>query len=169
MLNIISRNQKNKLKLEKVGTYSIENYSPITYDSNIYPLSTPCLKLQGRRQSISVDNVRRQSLNSNCSSPEINHLKVNCSLPFRRHSDNAIEPPRILINQPNNTSCTSINLNNSNTTNTNNTEQFLNFNTMLTAGSNFLTKRRHSSVNPQEVKGVSSNSFFTTAKNFAKV
>lgn len=157
-----------------MSSYSIEQQYPNqhNFDQPIgYPHRPPGLKIQTRRQSISVDNVQRQSISSNCSSPEINYLRVNCSnLPFRRHSDNAIEPPRILINQPNNSS-TSVHLLTSNC----NYQSNQSINAGLTVGSNSnqMPKRRHSSVNPtevKEVKGVSNAyNFFNQARNFAKV
>lgn len=172
MLNMINKSQRNKLKLERMSSYSIEQQyasNQHNFDSPIgYPHRPPNLKLHARRQSISVDNVQRPSISSNCSSPEINYLRVNCTnLPFRRHSDNAIEPPRILINQPNNSS-SSVHLPTSNYNHQSNS----NINASLSVGANQMPRRRHSSVNPTEVnKGVSNayNNFFNQAKNFAKV
>ena len=78
-----------------------------------YPHRAPALRLDCRRTSISVDDVnRRPSLtqyqfnnlngstnNSGCNSPDSNLLQVTQQLlvPGRRHSDNTIQPPRILI------------------------------------------------------------------------
>ena len=179
MLNMINKSQRNKLKLERMSSYSIEQQyanNQHNFDSPIgYPHRPPNLKLHTRRQSISVDNVQRPSISSNCSSPEINYLRVNCTnLPFRRHSDNAIEPPRILINQPNNSS-SSVHLPTSNYNHQSNS----NINASLSVGANQMPRRRHSSVNPTEVnKGASNayNNFFNqatrtiaTSANFAKV
>lgn len=168
MLNIINKSQRNKLKLERMSSYSVENPYPCNFDQPAYSgyQHRPAgLKLQARRQSISVDNVQRPSISSNCSSPEINYLRVNCNLPYRRHSDNAIEAPRILINHANNSS-SSVHINANY-----NYQSNSNINSNLTLGANAMPKRRHSSVNPQEVKSVSSNvyNFINQARNFTKV
>lgn len=149
--------------MERMNSYSIEKY-PLQHNMDQpigYPHRPPGLKLQTRRQSISVDNVpKTTAITSNCSSPDLNYLRVNCSLPFRRHSDNAIEPPRIMINSNNNSSTGMLN----NPT----YSPFNGSNPNLSA--NLIPKRRHSSVNPQEVQGVTNAySFFNTARNFAKV
>ena len=105
-----------------------------------YPHRVPCLKLATRRQSISVDDVLKTStITSNASSPDLNLLKVQSNLPYRRHSDNAIEPPRILI-ESSSPSYGSGNL----------------FTGEETGG---LPRRRHSSVNPNEVSGMIFNLF----------
>lgn len=86
-----------------------------------YPHRPPCLRLESRRTSISVDDVVRRrfvttircplnhaprhahatahSLYSGASSPDSNLLRVQANLPGRRHSDNTIQPPRILVTQ----------------------------------------------------------------------
>lgn len=104
-----------------------------------YPHRPPCLKLATRRQSISVDDVVKTTINSNASSPDLNFLTVQSNLPYRRHSDNAIEPPRILIGSASPAYGSSSSLSNS----------------MIN-----LPRRRHSSVNPNEVKGISYTNFF---------
>jgi hypothetical protein len=162
MLNHIHKSQRNKLKMERLSSYSMEKY-PLQHNMDQpigYPHRPPCLKLQTRRQSISVDNVPKSTnLTSNCSSPDLNYLRVNCNLPFRRHSDNAIEPPRILINSNANSSTGALNASGS----------YGSFNgSHLNVNANLIPKRRHSSVNPQEVKGVNAFSIFATARNFAK-
>lgn len=66
--------------------------------SNNNPMRPPTLRLESRRTSISMDDVvRRTSLTSAASSPDSNLLRVQAHLPGRRHSDNTIQPPRILI------------------------------------------------------------------------
>lgn len=170
MLNIINKSQRNKLKLERMSSYSIEQqqYNPYNFDQPVSNSHRPVgLKLHTRRQSISVDNVQRQSISSNCSSPEINYLRVSCNLPLRRHSDNAIEPPRIILNQPNQTSTSSIHISNYNNYQSNSSVNA----TGLSVSANQIPRRRHSSVNPQEVnKGVSNAyNIFNQARNFAKV
>lgn len=78
-----------------------------------YPHRAPALRLDCRRTSISVDDVNRRpsiasyqfamnqgsSNNSGCNSPDSNLLQVTQQLlvPGRRHSDNTIQPPRILL------------------------------------------------------------------------
>ena len=64
-----------------------------------YPHRPPCLRLENRRTSISVDDViRRTNLDSGASSPDSNLLRVQAQLPGRRHSDNTIQLPRIQVN-----------------------------------------------------------------------
>lgn len=64
-----------------------------------YPHRPPCLRLENRRTSISVDDViRRTNLDSGASSPDSNLLRVQANLPGRRHSDNTIQLPRIQVN-----------------------------------------------------------------------
>lgn len=66
--------------------------------SSSYPHRPPSLRLESRRTSISMDDVvRRASMASVASSPDSNLLRVQAHLPGRRHSDNTIQPPRILI------------------------------------------------------------------------
>lgn len=65
-----------------------------------YPHRPPSLRLDCRRTSISMDDVVRRTSMSACSvasSPDSNLLRVQAHLPGRRHSDNTIQPPRILI------------------------------------------------------------------------
>lgn len=63
-----------------------------------YPHRPPSLRLESRRTSISMDDVvRRVSSASASSSPDSNLLRVQANLPGRRHSDNTIQPPRILV------------------------------------------------------------------------
>lgn len=64
-----------------------------------YPHRPPTLRLDSRRTSISMDDVvRRSSLTASAaSSPDSNLLRVQAHLPGRRHSDNTILPPRILV------------------------------------------------------------------------
>ncbi|XP_015781451.1 SCY1-like protein 2 [Tetranychus urticae] len=151
MLDQINRSQRNKLKLERMSTFSTEKY-PLQHNLDQptgYPHRPPCLKLSTRRQSISVDDVlKTTTINSNASSPDLNLLRVQTNLPYRRHSDNAIEPPRILI-----ASAT----------------PGYGSGTLSKAGSMAnLPRRRHSSVNPNEVKGISYN-FFTPSRPVHKV
>ncbi|GFV90217.1 uncharacterized protein TNCV_4379332 [Trichonephila clavipes] len=61
-----------------------------------YPHRPPLLRLQSRRTSVSMDDVVRRT-NSASSSPDANLLTVQGNLPGRRHSDNTIQPPRILV------------------------------------------------------------------------
>ncbi|GFY67095.1 SCY1-like protein 2 [Trichonephila inaurata madagascariensis] len=128
MLDHVARNQRNKLKLEKLSSTEILKKDQLRIDSNgfgkspfqegnepnlpttfsttaeqsaSYPHRPPTLRLESRRQSISVDDVARRSSGANggseASSPDSNLLRVQATLPGRRHSDNTIQPPRILI------------------------------------------------------------------------
>ncbi|OTF74728.1 hypothetical protein BLA29_007488 [Euroglyphus maynei] len=107
MLTYIGKCQRNKLMLEKNTATTIkipeitESFrdSNQTINSNVpYPNRPPSLRLESRRTSISMDDVvRRASLTSAASSPDSNLLRVQANLPGRRHSDNTIIPPRILI------------------------------------------------------------------------
>ena len=63
-----------------------------------YPHRPPCLRLENRRTSISVDDVVRRTIGSGASSPDSNLLRVQAQLPGRRHSDNTIQLPRIQVN-----------------------------------------------------------------------
>lgn len=63
-----------------------------------YPHRPPCLRLENRRTSISVDDVIKRTLGSGASSPDSNLLRVQAQLPGRRHSDNTIHLPRIQVN-----------------------------------------------------------------------
>ncbi|KAF8790362.1 SCY1-like protein 2 isoform X2 [Argiope bruennichi] len=111
MLDHVARNQRNKLKLEKLSSTemyptemsrkrSLVDGIPTTYSnaeqSASYPHRPPTLRLESRRQSISVDDVARRSSGANGGS-DSNLLRVQATLPGRRHSDNTIQPPRILI------------------------------------------------------------------------
>lgn len=89
-----------------VGTTNVGATSPQppmdglgTMGSVSYPHRPPTLRLDSRRTSISMDDVvRRSSLTASAaSSPDSNLLRVQAHLPGRRHSDNTILPPRILV------------------------------------------------------------------------
>ncbi|XP_076341084.1 SCY1-like protein 2 [Tachypleus tridentatus] len=113
MLDHVSKSQKNKIKLEKLTTPSIEeNPSNHLVDQNIgypqrppsvvqnigYPQRPPSLRLDSRRTSMSMEDVIQEAFNnSTTSSPDSNLLRVQAALPGRRHSDNTIQPPRILV------------------------------------------------------------------------
>ncbi|XP_035223115.1 uncharacterized protein LOC118195885 isoform X1 [Stegodyphus dumicola] len=106
MLDHVARNQRNKLKLEKLSSTEIipTTFTTTAEQSASYPHRPPTLRLESRRQSISVDDVARRSSGTNggsafaeASSPDSNLLRVQATLPGRRHSDNTIQPPRILI------------------------------------------------------------------------
>ncbi|XP_015794072.2 uncharacterized protein LOC107370614 isoform X1 [Tetranychus urticae] len=100
MLEHVARNQRNKLKLERLSMPSNDGRMQLhrNLDQPIgYPHRPPCLRLETRRTSISVDDVVRRTTSSGASSPDINLLQVQGNLPGRRHSDNTIQPPRILI------------------------------------------------------------------------
>ena len=115
-----------------------------------YPHRPPSLRFQTRRQSISADDVIKRTTNtSNECSPDINLLSVQANLPHRRHSDNAIQPPRILVAQP--SQCGSAGNSRS--------------------GSIFNTspRRRHSYVNPTDIKGLASSIFTPTQATATKV
>ena len=103
-----------------------------------YPHRAPGLKFATRRQSISVDDVLKTTINSNASSPDLNYLKVQTNLNYRRHSDNAIEPPRILIDSSGPSSGSG---------------------SLFSAGSGILPRRRHSSVNSNDISGMIFNIF----------
>ena len=95
-----------------------------------YPHRPPSLRLESRRTSISMDDVvRRTSSASASSSPDSNLLRVQANLPGRRHSDNTIQPPRILVAPSSPTSSFSL--------------------SRGPSASN-LHMRRHSSVGPQD-------------------
>ncbi|XP_076329759.1 SCY1-like protein 2 [Tachypleus tridentatus] len=127
MLNYVSRSQKNKLKLEKLSMASMENHN--IEQTTGYPHRPPCLRLESRRTSISMDDVIRQTCSSTSSSPDSNLLRVQATLPGRRHSDNTIQPPRILVapSSPENS-----------------------LSRGPSAGN--MQMRRHSSANPQDIK-----------------
>ncbi|CAL1266831.1 unnamed protein product [Larinioides sclopetarius] len=98
MLEHVARSQRNKLKLEKLSIPSTE-ILPVQYSmeqTTGYPHRPPLLRLQSRRTSVSMDDVVRRT-NSASSSPDSNLLTVQGNLPGRRHSDNTIQPPRILV------------------------------------------------------------------------
>nr|XP_042902354.1 uncharacterized protein LOC107453616 [Parasteatoda tepidariorum] len=98
MLEHVARSQRNKLKLEKLSIPSSEML-PVQYSMESatgYPHRPPLLRLQSRRTSVSMDDVVRRT-NSASSSPDSNLLSVQGNLPGRRHSDNTIQPPRILV------------------------------------------------------------------------
>ncbi|KAI2801048.1 hypothetical protein BLOT_011622, partial [Blomia tropicalis] len=100
MLTYIAKSQRNKFLLEKNASISISPEIQIQ-TSNSGPAGyarPPSLRLESRRTSISMDDVvRRASVTSAASSPDSNLLRVQAHLPGRRHSDNTIQPPRILI------------------------------------------------------------------------
>ena len=97
-----------------------------------YPHRPPSLRLESRRTSISMDDVvRRGTSASASSSPDSNLLRVQANLPGRRHSDNTIQPPRILVAPSSPTSSYSL--------------------SRGPSASN-LNMRRHSSVSPQDTR-----------------
>ncbi|XP_067126202.1 SCY1-like protein 2 isoform X1 [Centruroides vittatus] len=96
MLEHVAKNQKNKLKLEHLSVSSIDQPQTIDHPAR-YPHRPPSLRLESRRQSISMDDVIQRTCNSATESPDSNLLRVQATLPGRRHSDNAIQPPRILV------------------------------------------------------------------------
>ena len=97
-----------------------------------YPHRPPSLRLESRRTSISMDDVvRRATSASASSSPDSNLLRVQANLPGRRHSDNTIQPPRILVAPSSPTSSYSL--------------------SRGPSASN-LNMRRHSSVSPQDTR-----------------
>ncbi|XP_054169221.1 SCY1-like protein 2 [Oppia nitens] len=102
MLEHVAKSQRNKIKLEK-HIPSQEKVPPPPQQHTIeqpigYPHRPPSLRLESRRTSISMDDVvRRTSSASASSSPDSNLLRVQANLPGRRHSDNTIQPPRILV------------------------------------------------------------------------
>ncbi|GIY09544.1 SCY1-like protein 2 [Caerostris extrusa] len=67
MLDHVARNQRNKLKLEKLSSTEIipTTFSAIAEQSASYPHRPPTLRLESRRQSISVDDVARRSSGAN--------------------------------------------------------------------------------------------------------
>ncbi|KAG8195910.1 hypothetical protein JTE90_001145 [Oedothorax gibbosus] len=101
MLEHVARSQRNKLKLEKLSIPSTEvapQYSMEQATGYPHIQRPPLLRLQSRRTSVSMDDVVRRT-NSASSSPDSNLLTVQGNnLPGRRHSDNTIQPPRILVN-----------------------------------------------------------------------
>ncbi|XP_076315825.1 SCY1-like protein 2 [Tachypleus tridentatus] len=98
MLHHVARNQRNKLKLEKTSIPSSEKLSvPSTIDQTSgYPHRPPLLRLESRRTSVSMEDVVRRTM-SPSPSPDSNLLTVQVNLPGRRHSDNTIHPPRIMV------------------------------------------------------------------------
>ncbi|XP_022244432.1 SCY1-like protein 2 [Limulus polyphemus] len=130
MLEHVAKSQRNKLKLEKLSLPSTEKLTiPNTMDQMTgYPHRPPALRLESRRTSISMDDVGRRACSAS-SSPDSNLLRVQANLPGRRHSDNTIQPPRIMIapcspDSPNPTGATAPGL----------------------------QMRRHSSVNPHDTR-----------------
>ncbi|RWS28073.1 SCY1-like protein 2 [Leptotrombidium deliense] len=98
MLEHVARSQRNKLKLEGLSMPSTEKLHRHMDQPIGYPHRPPCLRLESRRTSISVDDVVKRIAGSRESSPDSNLLQVKANLPGRRHSDNTIQPPRILVN-----------------------------------------------------------------------
>ncbi|XP_076372839.1 SCY1-like protein 2 [Tachypleus tridentatus] len=98
MLEHVAKSQRNKLKLEKLSMPSTDKLTiPNTMDQMTgYPHRPPALRLESRRTSISMDDVGRRACSAS-SSPDSNLLRVQANLPGRRHSDNTIQPPRIMI------------------------------------------------------------------------
>ncbi|CAN8006137.1 unnamed protein product [Ixodes pacificus] len=101
MLEHVSKSQRNKLKLEKLSIPSTDML-PVQMQYTMeqptgYPHRPPSLRLESRRTSISMDDVVRRTCSSASSSPDSNLLRVQATLPGRRHSDNTIQPPRILV------------------------------------------------------------------------
>lgn len=86
------------------------------------------------------DVVRRTSSASATESPDSNLLRVQAHLPGRRHSDNTIQPPRILVAPPSPTASFSL--------------------SRGPSAAN-LHMRRHSSVGPQDTRHRDSFSFLT--------
>jgi len=110
-----------------------------------YPHRPPSLRLESRRTSISMDDVvRRASSASASSSPDSNLLRVQANLPGRRHSDNTIQPPRILVAPSSPTGSFSLSRGPSATN---------------------LHMRRHSSVGPQDPR----LSFMSTSHKVSKL
>ncbi|XP_022686618.1 SCY1-like protein 2 [Varroa jacobsoni] len=108
MLDAVSKNQRNKLKLDKLSLQPSSELLPVhTQQMQMqfhaieqptgYPHRPPSLRLESRRTSISMDDVVRRTCSSASSSPDSNLLRVQATLPGRRHSDNTIQPPRILV------------------------------------------------------------------------
>ncbi|XP_028966958.1 SCY1-like protein 2 [Galendromus occidentalis] len=106
MLDAVSKSQRNKLKLEKLSLQSTSELVPVhtqpmqfsaIEQPTGYPHRPPSLRLESRRTSISMDDVVRRTCSSASSSPDSNLLRVQATLPGRRHSDNTIQPPRILV------------------------------------------------------------------------
>ncbi|XP_076331085.1 SCY1-like protein 2 [Tachypleus tridentatus] len=98
MLENVAKNQRNKLKLEKMSMPSSDKLTiPHSLDQATgYPHRPPALRLESRRTSVSMDDVLRRTLSAS-SSPDSNLLNVQANLPGRRHSDNTIQPPRIMV------------------------------------------------------------------------
>ncbi|XP_074604678.1 SCY1-like protein 2 isoform X2 [Brevipalpus obovatus] len=143
MLDQITKNQRNKIKSEKTVSSPQTDKVPIEINFNqptnpLYPQRPPTLKLDNRRQSLSVEEL---SL-SDPSSPEPgqgnNLLSVssnNNNLTLRRHSDNAINIPKIEIALSSPTTAENRNIARaSSTTN--------------------LTGRRHSSISPSDAQNL---------------
>ncbi|RWS08861.1 SCY1-like protein 2, partial [Dinothrombium tinctorium] len=126
----------------------------------LYPQRPPSLRLEGRRQSISAEDVNlktpRTSVSSE-SSPDNNFLCVQTNLTIRRHSDNAINVPTIQIAPSSPTIAESRHISRASSS-TNllecyertarrhssiNIEDLQNF-----------QRRRHSSINPHDIKRV---------------
>ncbi|XP_022258861.1 SCY1-like protein 2 isoform X1 [Limulus polyphemus] len=139
MLDHVSKSQKNKLKLEKLSMSSMDKNSSIrTIEQNTgYPHRPPSLRLESRRTSISMEDVIQQTCNSTSLSPDSNLLRVQAGLPGRRHSDDTIQPPSILVAPSSPEGCLSRGPSTGN-----------------------LHMRRHSSVNPLDIK----MTFATTPK-----
>ncbi|XP_053210382.1 uncharacterized protein LOC128394141 isoform X2 [Panonychus citri] len=137
MLNQITRNQRDKILPEKSNTQISPSAEKVPIEINfnqpnnpLYPQRPPTLKLESRRQSISVDDVSC----SDPSSPENANLLglPGSNLKGRRHSDNAINIPRIEIALSSPTTAENRSIARVNSTSN-------------------LTSRRHSSINPTEI------------------
>nr|XP_027196379.1 SCY1-like protein 2 [Dermatophagoides pteronyssinus] len=101
--NIKNQNQMT-IKIPEITESLKDNHSNHVHHqsrqtSSYSPNRPPSLRLDSRRTSISMDDVvRRASLTASAaSSPDSNLLRVQANLPGRRHSDNTIIPPRILV------------------------------------------------------------------------
>ncbi|XKL63551.1 hypothetical protein PGB90_005915 [Kerria lacca] len=145
MLDIIDRNQRNKLKLDSIALPSPERHRPLRHlyssdNMHVPPFNIPNLRVEQRKTSSAEDMARKNSTSGSWwfgGSPgsDNNFLRVINAFPNRRLSDNTLIAPKIRIAP----SCAS--------------------SPGGTPGGSTggLPIRRHSSIGPQERRGSSIN------------
>ncbi|XP_065213701.1 SCY1-like protein 2 isoform X4 [Planococcus citri] len=111
MLDIIDRNQRNKLKLDSITLPSPERHRPLRHlyssdNMHVPPFNIPNLRVEQRKTSSAEDMARKNSTGSGiCSwwfggspvSSDSNFLRVINAFPNRRLSDNTLMAPKIRI------------------------------------------------------------------------
>ncbi|KAL1130484.1 hypothetical protein AAG570_011732 [Ranatra chinensis] len=112
MLDLIDRNQRNKLKLDNMSLPSPERHRPLRHlyssdNMHVPPFNIPNLRIEQRKTSSAEDMARKNSTDSGVlggwwfggspSSPDSNLLRVHNAFPNRRLSDNTLMTPKIRI------------------------------------------------------------------------